>query len=259
MNTFNKFTSIDSFAQVYRMRNRLMMPVMIEYRAKIKLHGTNAGVRISDRISTAQKRTSDVTTDADNAGFANWVQANKDAWDSSGLAGSIVTFFGEWAGPGVQRGDAITQIRQKMLFLFAVQIDDLIITDPEVIEWMAPDLDDVMTLPWHGDHNYFIDFNDTAAANAMVDALNTDVESIGERDPFVWDTFGIAGVGEGLVITPVAPDGGMDRDLYSQLVFKAKSEAHRVKQSSSAVSKRIEVPGSVHEFVTMMVTEQRLM
>lgn len=259
MNTFNKFTSIDSFAQVWLMRNRKMDITTVEYRAKIKLHGTNAGIRIVDGVATAQKRTSDVTTDADNAGFARWVDDNAAAWSRCGLAGSTVVFFGEWAGSGIQRNDAITLIRQKMLFLFALQVDDKIITDPATIERMIPDLDDVVVLPWHGDHHYHIDFNDTGVANEMVEALNVDVESIGERDPFVWEMFGVDGIGEGLVITPVTGAAGMPRDEYAQLIFKAKSEAHRVKQSSSAVKMRIEVPGNVHEFVDTFVTEPRLM
>lgn len=69
--TFKKFTSIDKFADSWLMMQKQEIGKM-QFRSKVKLHGTNAGVRIIDGKVFYQKRTGDVTPLADNAGFASF-------------------------------------------------------------------------------------------------------------------------------------------------------------------------------------------
>lgn len=65
-----------------------------------KIDGTNASILITEdgRIK-AGKRTSWITPQADNFGFAKWVEANKDELLKMGPG----RYYGEWYGAGIQR------------------------------------------------------------------------------------------------------------------------------------------------------------
>ena len=265
---FVKFPSIESFSHVWRFMHRKMDPQPIRYGAKIKLHGTNGGVRVNaDGTVVAQSRSRDLTPDDDNCGFAKWVETVASQFHvpphtMQGEAGAEpiqhITYFGEWAGKGIQNTDAVTKLDRKYFFVFAIQINDVMHTDPVFIEGVTPDLDDLLVLPWHHVFTSPVDWNDAASANQMIEMINDSVEKIGERDPFIHEVFGIEGVGEGLVMSPITANyEGIDRDFYSALTFKAKSEAHRVKATVKAVSVRMEVPEEARSFVDMFVTEAR--
>jgi RNA ligase len=255
---FAKFPSIESFGHVWRHMNRKFAPAPVEYGAKIKLHGTNGAVRVhKDGTVVAQSRSRDLTLDDDNAGFAAWVKAHEDKWRiHKGLFTDFntVIFYGEWAGRGIQKNDAVTKLNGKYFFVFAIQFDDIVYTD--WAEGTLPDIDNLLTLPWHGE-TFVIDFTSTEKANVHIDRINAEVEAIGERDPFIFDIFGVEGPGEGLVLMPICGEDGIHRDDFSALMFKAKSEAHRVKASEKAVSSRIGIPDGVLEFVDMFVTDAR--
>lgn len=66
-----------------------------------KIDGTNACIIISDDGTeiAAQSRTRLITPDNDNAGFARWVQENKEDLLTLGPG----HHFGEWWGAGIQR------------------------------------------------------------------------------------------------------------------------------------------------------------
>lgn len=258
-----KFPSIESFAHVWRSMNRRFDPTPTVFGAKIKLHGTNGGVRVNnDGTVVAQSRSRDLTPEDDNAGFAAWVAQTADAWSLDPrvfIDISHITYFGEWAGKGIQKNDAVTRLDDKYFFVFAIQIDDRVYTDPNYIETAIPDLDHVIVLPWYNHELTAVYWTNAALTNLWIDRLNEEVDRIGACDPFIKDLFDIEGPGEGLVLMPFAgiETHGMERDEFAHLTFKAKSEAHRVKKMGSAVSKRVEVPVGVHEFVDMFATEAR--
>jgi len=269
MSGFNKFTSIESFAHVFRGQDFYDEKAVVHYGAKIKLHGTNAAVRITSggatpATVTAQSRSRDITPETDNCGFARWVADNEDAWLSVTAEGAPdITFFGEWAGKGIQKGDAVTKLDQKYFFVFAVQIEDEMITTPADIEDCIPDLDDVVVLPWDMVFEQTVDFNDPDQCQSFADLLNEHVKRIGERDPFIHGIFGVEGPGEGWVVSPICNpgedplEGKLDVYWYNVLAFKVKTEAHMVQKTKKAASKDIEVPAGVVEFVEMFVTPAR--
>ena len=268
MTNFNKFTSIENFSHVCRGQDFFDNRAVVYYGAKIKLHGTNAAVRITSSGSgsvtvTAQSRSRDITPDADNYGFARWVNDNKDAWGTTVEDDSDITFFGEWAGKGIQKGDAVTKLDQKYFFVFAVQVEGVMITKPADIEDRIPDLDDILVLPWDMMFTQAVDFNDHAACQSFADRLNEQVKLIGERDPFIYGIFGVDGPGEGWVVSPIynpgedPMEGKLDRYWYNTLAFKVKTEAHMVQKTKKAASKDVEVPAGVPEFVEMFVTPVR--
>ena len=83
------------------------------------------------------------------------------------------------------------------------------------------------------------------------------VEAVEKIDPWVKDNFGIEGVGEGLVMYPEANDVVI-REGYTELMFKAKGEQHRVVKNKQAVQLDPEVAQNIEEFVELFVTEARL-
>lgn len=267
--SFNKFTSIESFAHVYRGQEFWDNRAVVRYGAKIKLHGTNAAVRVTSggaipATVTAQSRARDITTETDNCGFARWVADNEEAWLSTSAEGAPdITFYGEWAGKGIQKGDAVTKLDQKYFFIFAIQIEDKMITTPIDIEDFIPDLDDVIVLPWDMIFEQEVNFNDADQCQSFADLLNEQVKRVGEQDPFIRGIFGVDGPGEGWVISPICNpgsdplDGDLDVYWYNVLAFKVKTDAHMVQKTKKKVSKDIEVPAGVVELVDMFVTPAR--
>jgi len=265
MDGFKKFPSLNQFSNVYKNQQRFDLPATVWYGAKIKLHGTNAAVRVnSDGLVVAQSRSRDLTLTDDNAGFAQWVNITKSAWaetNKDSIHDEII-FFGEWAGKGIQKVDAVTQLNDKYFFIFAIQYGDQYMTTPADIEELIPDLDNVIVLPWFQIFEEPIDFTNGEQCKNFADMLDETVKKIEERDPFIYDLFGIDGPGEGWVISPVCNpgtdplEGKLSRDLYSMLTFKVKVEGHKVKKGPSA-SKVMVVPDGAMEFVDMFVTEPR--
>ena len=129
----------------------------IEYGLKIKLHGTNAAIRIEpDGKVTAQKRSSDISIHNDNAGFANWVATHETRFISLARSDEIVYIYGEWAGPGIQSGVACSETKEKHFYVFSVDIHDDLgnfkyrLYCPDAIEELLGENmhENVIVIPW---------------------------------------------------------------------------------------------------------------
>lgn len=256
-----KFTSIESLSHVCRRQNRLDHPDTVIYGAKAKIHGTNAAVRIDGNV-TAQGRNRCLSRDDDQFGFAAWVLDNADLWEAYAAdviydylgesADLPVVVHGEWAGKGVQKGDAVSKLDEKFFFVFAVQVGDDMIVDPDDIELLIPDLYRVVVLPWHSIMEP-VDFGDAHALSAFADEVNTLVESFETIDPFIQEMFEVEGPGEGLVFVPRFD---VDRATYSALVFKAKTKHHRLK-TPKAASVAVPLPEDALALVESVSTDAR--
>lgn len=255
-----------------------------EYRAKVKIHGSNGGVQLSptgsnEKTIIAQSRSKIVTVDDDNMGFAKWVlergdiflQIRKNA-DELGITERI-TIFGEFCGKNIQKDTSISSIEKNIFAIFAIQIGGRefakLETDPEKIKHIILGQESSFTLrqiqesgvfilPWLGE-SYKLNFNDSTALSKQADVINQTVDAVEENDPWVSETFGINGVGEGIVMYPIINGQTLiDRYDYSNLVFKAKGEKHKVVKTKKAVQLDPEVVNNVNEFCDLMVTENRL-
>ncbi len=229
------------------------------YRAKVKLHGTNAGVRIVNGEVGAQSRTSLLTPESDNAGFCRWVMENRDYFAS--LSFPDITIFGEWCGPGIMKGTAINQIPGKIFAVFAVVIgtgdNAVVVSEPDKIEHLLRIPDDVSmcVLPWYGEA-FTVDFDDREGLLAVAERLNGVVAEVEKVDPWVKAKFGVEGIGEGLVYYPGAGED-VKRKYFSDFIFKAKGEKHKVVKTKEAVQVDPEVAASIEKFSEMFVTEAR--
>ncbi|QGH74664.1 RNA ligase 2 [Bacteriophage DSS3_VP1] len=256
-NEFRKFTSINKFSDAMHQMYRQDVDTL-RYRQKIKLHGTNAAVRVIGNDVSFQKRRSDVSIGADNAGFAFWA-SHIDWITSTSSEDEAYIIDGEWAGPGVQKSDAVTLTDKKRFYVFGVRELESGITvyDPDLIRNYVPEHEDIVILPYHG--GYFDVFNDNHESKKFyAESMNRMVDQIGECDPFIKEMFGVEGAGEGLVGFPITDEGFIPTDTYNTFVFKAKSEAHRVQKTKVAAKVAVDIPDCAFEFVDSFVTENRM-
>lgn len=274
---FRKWTSIESLANVvkalnYRKYSHYLKTVgsKITFFGKIKLHGTNAAVIVTPSGEVfAQKRSSVLSPSEDNAGFRVWVEANKSYFASLAHPEGNKYIYGEWCGPGIQSKVACSMTRNKIFYVFSILVcstEERMIYDPDLIDQYLQDdngeiIDRVMVLPYHC--KITLDFNDKDQLKATVDNLNKEVESIGKRDPFMFENFEIEGAGEGLVMYPVIDnlegeyESAVNIELGKVFMFKAKSEEHRVNKTKEAASIDPEKIATKTKFCETYCTTQR--
>jgi len=242
----------------------------------------------------AQSRSRIISSGDDNMGFARWMEDTMDSWDWPGLEliyslahteKSLceldkfppITIFGEWCGKGIMKGTAISQIDTKVFCIFAIQIGESkdedetawVITEPSQIEVLVPTHPEIKVIPFLSftftddeDESVVSDFISIDFDNPLdqiVKLMNSLVADVEACDPFVKAEFGIEGLGEGLVFFPMI-DGVpfIKRHFFSNLIFKAKGEKHKVTKQRNAVQIDPEVMASISEFVEKTVTEARL-
>ena len=263
----------------------------VTYRGKVKLHGTNACVQIVAKDNAAQpemevhaqSRTTILNIGHDNAGFAAWVQETEEDWRAvnwwsirnvadrlaPGKRVEAVCFFGEWCGKGIQKGTALNGIDKKIFALFGLMIvvEDspppaepelpIFIGQPVGIGSLAPEVPDTYVLPFHGEQ-IVIDYSKSAdELQETADLLSKAVDDVEACDPWVKKTFGVEGIGEGIVYYPQSP-AHLGRESFSALSFKAMGEKHKVVKQKKAVQVNPETVASIAEFVELVLTDARL-
>ena len=249
---FKKFPSIEQVHTVARQALRFNRTDIKRYVSKVKLHGTNACVRIDFTGNVAaQKRSSDCTPENDNCGFAAFVYANKDYFKATFpvLPQGPTYVWGEWAGEGVQKGDAISQC-PKAFHVFMIEFGDgrTIIED----DMGSAFLTSHPQVKWIPVYRYYdFSFFDNASLNRAQEQMESDIEEMSKVDPYVKQVYGVEGPGEGFVFYPIPFD--------KEMMFKLKTEHH---MGNKRVDKKIVsfTPEQVTEleaFVSKYATEPR--
>ena len=225
---------------------------VVEYRAKVKLHGTNCAVQITSNGVVPQSRSQLLSVEADHKGFAKWVDATAAYWRTLPV-GLVV--FGEWCGPGVEKGMAISHAKTKLFVVFSIQQGDRMVYEPAEIRAQLPagEPDQLHVLPWEGEA-FTIDFASRQRLDEVARELNDRVANVEREDPWCKRVLGISGLGEGLVLYPL---GVPDVAKLSMLMFKAKGDKHRT-AGKRAVQVDATVAASIDDFVALVVTDARL-
>lgn len=264
-----KFIRVDP-AEWWKQKELLHGTSTVHYKCKVKLHGTNAAVQVAaDGTVTVQSRTNILSLESDNAGFARWVLATcmatprvkvqPDHWKSA--RGHIL--FGEWIGPGIQKNVAVSEIPNKVFAIFAARpLDgsDRLIIEPDELKTLVADMPvdfNVHVLPWY-EKEIDIDWKQSDEELSKATAqINDWVASVEACDPWVKATFNVNGTGEGLVFYPTStPHLGFES--FTNLVFKAKGEAHKMVATAKPAQINAEVANSINSFVEMVLTSARL-
>jgi len=257
-----KYVSYANTAKDIPDKYRVRTPV--EYLGTVKLHGTNSGVLCrEDGTLIPQGRNRVLSVDNDHMGFAKFVDGHREEISSYakrikaklGITGDVV-IYGEWIGPGIQSKVAICQLPAKQWVVFAARM----------AEEGAPYLELHKTLGEEGPQEgpiwtvfqgplwkVTIDFSNKESRENAVTYITESTLEVGQRCPWA-ARFGCEGIGEGIVWMPQGDYFGK-----SDLMFKSKSEDHKVKTKSPAVSMDPEVLKSIEDFVEYAVTENRLL
>lgn len=234
----------------------------VRYRTKVKLHGNNTAIQVNSDGLVFQSRTGLLTAKSDLHGFAKWASANEQHFKN--LPAGIV-IFGEWAGPGIEKGMAISQIASKIFAIFAVQVgraeDAYIVYDPgQISELLGPALScpDLHVLPFEETEELNLDWSKKEQMESMLNLFNNLVDRVEKEDPWVKRTFGISGLGEGLVFYPEPNGDKLAPAKLAMLMFKAKGLKHRTAATKEAVQVDATVVENAAGFVDLMLTNARL-
>lgn len=238
------------------------------------VHNSNSGIHYTpDGKISYKKRSGFVNVGSDNAGFAAWaIEKNFEVVEKSEVP---FTIWGEWAGPGVQSGDAVSMTDKKRFYIFSVEYfnsdgevdtDTNLIVDPDTIAEIVKDVDgfgdDIVVLPWADEAQkvyFFSPKEDGITAQEYANVLNGMIDRMEVRDDFIFDNYGVDKSGEGYVVYPLkeADDKIVNRGLFGTFVFKVKTEAHTASKVKG-IKVAVEIPASVVDFVDTFVTEPRM-
>ncbi len=250
----------------------------ITFEGTVKLHGTNTAIIFPFENGQydlyCQSRERVVTTKDDIFGFTSFVQKIESKLYEvrqtlfgvlcSKLFATLETpetikVFGEWCGKGIQAGVAISQL-DKMFVIFAVQVGN---------RWLEPKEFKHMELEEYRIFNIYrcpiswvikVDFNDQPELNKTVEILERWTKQVEEECPFS-KTFGVSGLGEGLVWRSLDDNrdknfcGGNQGDPW---MFKTKGEKHKNVKESKLIQLAPDQLNNIADLVCSVVTEQRL-
>lgn len=241
---------------------------ILQFNGSVKLHGTNAAIvkDFSNNEIWYQSRSSIITPNNDNAGFAKFSEERKEIFRSvfnfilpSFIGDEIVSIYGEWCGQGIQKGVGITQL-PKMFIIFDIRIQR---GDEHI--WLKPSELEMIGEYFHANSRiysfYFIqnfqtelieiDFSKPELSQNKLVELTNQVE----KECPVAKEFGIEGIGEGIVWRCISDWDGIKT---SDLIFKVKGEKHSDTKVKKLASIDIERVNSINEFVSNVLTEHRL-
>lgn len=215
----------------------------VTFTCSTKLHGTNAGVcySIPDGI-WAQSRENIITPEKDNAGFAFFVEQNKDKLieiiktlskeHNIDLNKNIISLYGEWCGKGIQKGVGISELEKRFVIFQTFKVSPLETSEDEkaiwfetceiirpgnaiYVNWVGSEENKIFNIMNFKNWTFEIDFNQP---EKKINEFLELVESIENECP-VAKQFGISGIGEGFVATHLTADGAL-------IQCKFKGEKH---------------------------------
>jgi len=267
--TVRKFPSIEQFRHAIRkvvdrahfvrldddgapMFDRTRPLPKLQARGTVKIHGSNAGVRVGDDGELeCWSRTRRISVDADNMGFARFVGEREGAFRR--LLGSADNMlYGEWCGKGILKGCAVHEL-DKMFVIFAISStlngDRIWLDLRDFAELEAP-ADRIYNVMRFGEWALDIDFDHPAESQNRLVAMTEAVEAecpLGKH-------FGVQGVGEGIVWR--LSDDSLTYNS-SDFWFKVKGEKHSVTKTKQLAEVDVEALASLRTFAEVTVTQLR--
>jgi hypothetical protein len=263
-----EFSSIESFRHLIKSvratfgRAGKPLPTL-KYTGTVKIHGTNAGVRVTDTRIQPQKRSTIVDIGSDNYGFAAFCEGRKNLFSTLAMLiygidnlknGHDITIFGEWAGTGIQKKVAVSNLDKHFIIFNAwktregyISIDEITKNIKNINQFNEFGIYFINQVPTY---TVNVDFADPEKVLAELDEYTLAVE---KECP--WGTFrGTTGVGEGIVWVPA------NDPTNSDMWFKTKGLEH--KNVNEGTKTRTEMDpvkvNSIREYVAAVLPEWRL-
>lgn len=292
------FPSIEQYRTVIKYVNdraarlQVARPKLV-FHGTVKLHGTNASVVVGADEYWAQSRSTIITPEADNAGFAAFAHRDdiksllvKFAAEAENTYFSFrkdyveqrpvdVAIYGEWCGGNIQSGVALNKLA-KMFVIFAVRLLDKANAERSV--WLMPwDVErafEAVAREVNGRWVAFGHVDDIELPLYCIEKFKTWQLEVDFADPAiaqnelvritteveaecpVGTAFGVTGVGEGVVWTCVG--GEATQIKIDDLVFKVKGEKHSDTKVKTIGAVDIERLNSVRELAESFTTDHRL-
>lgn len=212
----------------------------LTFKGTVKLHGTNAAVsyNLVDGL-WAQSRENVITVEKDNAGFAFFVESNRNIFlnliaevfikNNLDSETNTVTIYGEWCGGNIQKNVGIANL-PKSLFIFGVKISPSDETIPAY--WVESNYlrnpeNKIYNIEDYQTYSIDIDFNvPQLVQNKLVDLTLAVEEECPVAKAFGFDTT----IGEGIVWSYTMEDN-------TKYLFKTKGEKHAGKSKVKTVNK----------------------
>jgi len=196
----------------------------------VKLHGTHADILVypDDRIAFQSRNITGLSVAKDNQGFAAMMSQKTEAilglrdvylarWKELNPGTSIeqdlpIVIAGEWIGDKIQKDVAIAQLSRRFVIV-SVNINGTWQKDEDYSDISLPDYD-IYNASRAGVFYTTLCLADYEHTVSEVERMT---EEVAAHCPFA-ATFGISGLGEGIVWKPVAPQYNADTSLW----FKSK-------------------------------------
>ena len=234
---------------------------VITFTGTVKLHGTNAGVSLKENGSVqAQSKSKKIGIDG-HFGFGHFVEANANEFKRiiTEFAENIdcdpyldnITLMGEWAGKGIQKEVAISEL-EKAFYIFGAKMRLADDENKEVSSFwvdsskIRSDNDRIRNVSEFKTYEIDIDFENPASAQNVMIKITEAVEA----ECPVAKHYGTEGIGEGVV--------WLGDFRGERLIFKVKGEKHSVTKVKKLAEVDIEKMASVNEFVNYAVTPNRV-
>ena len=247
----------------------------LRFRGTVKVHGTNAAIVVDLETGEHgyQSRGRKLTISDDNAGFALHMANQKDAINkliervptSEGYSQKVI-LHGEWAGQGIQKGVAVSEV-PKFFVIFGIRVIDKYGESDWIPFEFLKGAEYVGGIESFCNHESSI-FNILQFTNGNYDKWTIDIDfrypELVQNQLIEWTHeveaecpvgkgFGVSGIGEGIVFQCITPGW-----RSSDFTFKSKGEKHAISKVSKIVAVDVEKVEAVREFVTYAVTENRL-
>lgn len=251
----------------------------LTFQGTVKLHGTNGAIYnklINDDIVT-QSKNNIITPLFDNAGFSKHIDNHKslikNIFDNlkslypEAIQDKTAVIYGEWCGGNIQENVAISALN-KMFVIFGIKLieNNPINTDSPQEQWLvAEEISQLLNLSNISllNHNQIYNIYDFPTFNVTIDLANpksTQQQLINytnavEKECPVAKSFGISGLGEGIVWKCISPHPLI---RTYDLVFKVKGKEHAVHHAKTIAEVDVQKVNSINEFIDHVVTSNRL-
>lgn len=260
---------VDKDADGNAIFDRTLKAPTLKYIGTCKAHGTNFSVCFSqDGDYWFQSRSNIITPLHDNAGSAMFAEnevdilreitfAARQLFPADYTDNKDVVIFGEWAGKGIQKGVAISEV-QKMFIVFSICLVDqdnnkTYLNRDHVKECLYgytghdTQIYNIFDFPTF---ELEIDFeNPHLVQNKIID-LTMQVEA----ECPIGKAFGVSGVGEGIVFIPVHTRTMQDSGIW----FKSKGTLHSNSKVRTLASVDVERINNIQELAETLANNGRL-